>query len=149
MPEVVNFSASEAQQLYQEKIAQLRREMAEFQRQAQVAIGERDKATHDVTTLSQERASMVKEIETFKQQAAQMKVDLASHRSNVERSVNAQVEQAQVTLDAAEHAKVEQTTRQQALDQLKAQLVGIKQTYQQELITSLLTIQKSIQAAQT
>ena len=139
---------SEAQQLFEEKVTRLRGEMGQAQRGAQEAFVQRDRALHEVTTLQQERTKLIDEAERATQETRQIRESLAEHRKNVEASLSQQEAKANTAIERA--VEIQQILSAQAvlLNQRRAQLIGIKQTVQHALESSVSDLGALLRKAQ-
>ena len=119
----LTITPSEASALFEEKVKRLRAEMAQAQRGSQDAVSQRDHALAEVTTLQQEKAQLIAEIDASKQETTRIKGLLAEHRANVEASLNAQEAKANVVIEearaTAEAVKEAARVNQQVREQLK------------------------------
>ena len=143
-------TASEAQQLFEEKIQRLRTEQGQVERARNASVEERDKAEHEVRTLQKEKADLIEEIASLKSSKDQITHGLAEHRKNVESSLNKQETEAQSVIDQAIQIQAKIAADRQAVQQLRAQLTGIKDTLRTDIATlpSAITtlVQKTLDA---
>lgn len=143
-------TASEAQQLFEEKIQRLRTEQGQVERSTQVSVEERDKAQHEVRVLQKEKSDLIEELATLTARKDQITHGLAEHRKNVESSLNKQETAAQGVIDQALQIQAKIDADRQAVQQLRAQLTGIKDTLRTDIaalpsaITTL--VQKTLDA---
>ena len=137
-------TASEAQQLFEEKIQRLRTEQGQVERARNASVEERDKAEQ------KEKADLIEEIASLKSSKDQITHGLAEHRKNVESSLNKQETEAQSVIDQAAQIQAKIAADRQAVQQLRAQLTGIKDTLRTDIATlpSAITtlVQKTLDA---
>lgn len=124
----LSITPSEATQLFEEKVSRLRGEMGQAQRSAQEAVGQRDHALSEVTTLQREKDRLINELAQAKADKQRIMDSLAEHRKNVEASLTKQEQDANVVIEQSKSAEanVKELARQ-AL-QLRLQTDGIKRT---------------------
>lgn len=138
----------EAERLFEEKVQRLRTEMGHAERAAQEATGQKDKALQEVTTLHQEKERLIDELNQAKADKQRILDNLAEHRKNVEASLTKREEEAMVVILKAEALQAEVKAREADAIQLRAQVVGIKETIQAELTEKLNDLTAFVQKTQ-
>ena len=147
MPEIA-ITATEAASLFEEKLQRTRTDMGQAEKASREATTRRDQALHEVTTLQKEKSALIEEIALARQDVARIKGELAQHRANVEASLTKQERGARSVIDDAAAQTAALKARESAVQQLKAQVVGIKATLKGELSTLTAAVQKVVEQAE-
>ena len=144
----VTITETEATKLFEEKIAALQESRNRADAESKAATERLDKALHEVTTLQQEKATLIEGNAKLQEDGERIKATLAEHRKNVEASLEQQETKAMDVIQRASESEAKAKADAQALAQRQEQLRGVKQALRADLASIVSAVTEVVQKTQ-